>query len=67
VQVSIDGAAPVEATLMPGDRASWRGSTFEIVVSNAGGVSLDLDGVRQGPLGESGRRVALRLPRHSSQ
>jgi transcriptional regulator with XRE-family HTH domain len=63
VQVAIDGGTPVEAMLNPGDRASWRGSTFDIVLSNAGGVTLDLDGVRHGSLGESGRRVSLRLPR----
>lgn len=63
VQVVIDGGAPVEASLRPGDRVSWQGGSFEIVVGNAGGVSVELDGVRQPPLGESGRRVELRLPR----
>ena len=63
VQVIIDGGAPVEASLRPGDRVSWQGASFDIVVGNAGGVLLELDGVRQPPLGESGRRVELRLPR----
>jgi hypothetical protein len=67
VQVAIDGGAPVEASLRPGDRVSWQGGRFVLVVGNAGGVSLELDGVLQPPLGESGRRVIVRLPRPPGQ
>jgi hypothetical protein len=67
VRVSIDGEPAREATLISGDRLSWQGSTFEIVADNAGGVLVELDGVPQPPLGESGRQATIRLPRPPSQ
>lgn len=67
LQVTIDGGAPVEASLRPGDRVSWQGGRFDVVVGNAGGVTVEFDGVAQPPLGESGRRVSLTLPRPQAQ
>jgi hypothetical protein len=67
VQVTIDGGQSVEALLRPGERASWRGGRFDIVVGNAGGVTIELDGVIQPPLGDSGQKASLTLPRSPSQ
>lgn len=63
LSVADDGNPPREATLAPGDSFTVEARNhFALVIGNAGGVRLELDG-RPVPLsGRSGQVVRLRLP-----
>jgi cytoskeleton protein RodZ len=69
VQVRPDDGAVSEALLQPGNAREWRGAErFTVTVGNAGGVSLELDGVALPPLGSQGEVVRnLRLPAESAR
>ncbi|HEV8676187.1 MAG TPA: helix-turn-helix domain-containing protein [Methylomirabilota bacterium] len=64
VQVRPDDGAVSEALLQPGTVREWRGTErFTITLGNAGGVSLELDGVLLPPIGNRGEVVRnLTLP-----
>ena len=68
IKVRIDDAAePIDVLLRTGESVSWRAnSLFSIIVGNAGGVSLSLDGSPLGPLGRSGEVVSLKIPQGAS-
>jgi len=62
IQVSVDGDEPVDVLLKEGEAAAWEAEDgFSLVVGNAGGVSLTLDGEDLGPLGKSGHVAHLDL------
>jgi hypothetical protein len=63
-----DGAASQEL-LEPGTVREWRSAgRFTLTVGNAGGVTLELDGVALPPLGERGQVIRdVRVPREVSQ
>jgi cytoskeletal protein RodZ len=63
-----DGAASQEL-LEPGSVREWRSAgRFTVTVGNAGGVTLELDGVALPPLGDRGQVVRdFKIPRESGQ
>lgn len=53
--VQSDEGEPREALLREGETARWRAAErFFLTLGNAGGVSVKLNGIPQGPFGESG-------------
>lgn len=63
IQVSIDGAKPIDVVLREGQSASWKAErSFNLVVGNAGGVDVKFDGAKLAALGKPGKVVSLRLP-----
>lgn len=69
IKLRIDDAAePIDVLLRTGESVSWKANnTFSIILGNAGGVTLSLDGTPLGTLGKSGEVVSLRIPRDSSE
>jgi len=64
VKIAIDDEEPFDVVLKAGEKVSWKASrVFSLVVGNAGGVSLTLDGEDFGPLGSSAEVVKLTLPK----
>jgi cytoskeleton protein RodZ len=58
VRVRADGELAYEGALRPGDARSWRGSeAVEVLLGNAGGVSLAVNGQDLGPAGKPGEVV----------
>lgn len=68
IKIRIDDAAePIDVLLRTGESVSWKAdNNFSIIVGNAGGVALSLDGSPLGPLGKSGEVISLRLPRQDT-
>lgn len=63
LRLKADEEKEIEALLQPKETATWTARRqFKITIGNAGGVELTFNGVRQGPLGESGQVVHLVLP-----
>lgn len=63
LRLKADEEKEIEALLQPKDTVTWTARRqFKITIGNAGGVELTFNGVRQGPLGESGQVVHLVLP-----
>ncbi|MBI3245821.1 MAG: DUF4115 domain-containing protein [Deltaproteobacteria bacterium] len=64
IRVIIEGQAPSDMILQPGQSASWTSdSTFVITLGNAGGIILNLDGQELPPLGTTGQFLRnIRLP-----
>jgi cytoskeleton protein RodZ len=63
VSIRVDGSEPKEYMFQPGARPQWQGRRgFEIIIGNAGGMSLDLDGKSMETLGRPGQVIRLRLP-----
>ncbi len=63
VRMGIDGKPAFNVILKQGESASWRAAKgFQIVVGNAGGVSIIFDGKKLEPLGPSGKVVYVKLP-----
>lgn len=67
IKIRIDDAAqPLDVLLRTGESVSWKAdNTFSIIVGNAGGVTLSLDGSPLGPLGKSGEVVSLKIPQQT--
>jgi cytoskeleton protein RodZ len=64
LRIQIDDRPSIDALLKPEETATWAaGRRFEILLGNAGGAELSLDGVPQGRLGGSGEVVRLILPK----
>jgi cytoskeleton protein RodZ len=64
VRISIDGGEPKEYLFNPGFRTQWKAKEgFTLLVGNAGGIELELNGQKLGKLGNPGQVVRLRLPK----
>lgn len=64
LKIDIDGNRTREYTFKPGDHLSWRAQkSLRLVVGNAGGVSLTLNGEKLPPMGPSGKSATLTLPK----
>lgn len=64
VKIRIDDGEPFEVVLKKGERISWKAArVFSLVVGNAGGVNITLNGERLAPLGQKGEVVSLKLPK----
>lgn len=68
IKLRIDDATePIDVLLRAGEAVSWKAdNTFSIILGNAGGVALSLDGAPLGILGKSGEVVSLVIPRDGS-
>ncbi len=63
MRISIDGGEPREYIFSPGKELEWQArKVFDLLVGNAGGLALELNGKKIGPLGASGQVVRMRLP-----
>jgi cytoskeletal protein RodZ len=63
LRVTIDGHRTQALLLQPGQSVQWSAeSAFALILGNAGGVELTLDGQSLPPLGKSGQVVRVRLP-----
>jgi cytoskeleton protein RodZ len=63
VRIRVDDQAPEEYIFSAGSRPSWEAQHhFHLVVGNAGGMKLELNGEKMGKLGASGEVLRLRLP-----
>jgi cytoskeleton protein RodZ len=63
LRIQADDEPEFEALLQPKEMATWTARRqFKILLGNAGGVEISLDGNLQGPLGESGQVISLLLP-----
>jgi len=64
IKVFVDDREPKEYIFKPGSHPDWRAKKgFELVIGNAGGVELELNGKKIGKLGDPDRVVHLRLPK----
>ncbi len=63
VKISVDGQEPKEFLFQPGSRPEWEAEEgFEMVIGNAGGIVLELNGRVLDELGASGQVIRLELP-----
>jgi cytoskeletal protein RodZ len=63
LRIQSDDQPEFEALLQPKETATWSAQRqFKILVGNAGGIEVFLNGNPQGPLGKSGQVVNLLLP-----
>ncbi|HDR15079.1 MAG TPA: helix-turn-helix domain-containing protein [Desulfobacteraceae bacterium] len=63
MRISIDGGEPREYIFSPGREPEWEArGMFDLLIGNAGGLALELNGKEIGPLGASGQVVRVRLP-----
>jgi cytoskeleton protein RodZ len=60
IRVTVDGQGPVETLLEVGDDQVWQGNeTIDLIIGNAGGAYLTVNGEELGYLGEDGEVVAI--------
>jgi cytoskeleton protein RodZ len=63
MRVSVDDGEPREYIFSPGNEPEWEAqATFDLLIGNAGGLVLELNGERMDALGASGQVVRVRLP-----
>jgi len=63
IQAALDGGEPFEVLLKKGEHVEWKAKdNFSLVIGNAAGVSLTMDGRELPRLGEHGKVVRLSLP-----
>jgi cytoskeletal protein RodZ len=63
IRIFVDGHPPKEYIFRPGSKPEWRADEgFELLVGNAGGIRLELDGREIKKLGPPGQVVRLSLP-----
>jgi cytoskeletal protein RodZ len=63
MRISIDGGEPREYIFSPGKEPEWEArGKFDLLIGNAGGLVLELNGKKIGALGASGQVVKVRLP-----
>jgi len=63
IAIGVDGQPWREYLLQPEETVEWTADEgFEIVVGNAGGIELSLNGDPLGYLGPEGKVVRLKLP-----
>ena len=66
MRVTTDGGQPKEYIFDPGSRPVWNAQrVFDIMIGNAAGIELELNGKPLGPLGKRGKVVHLVLPNQS--
>ncbi len=66
MRISTDGGQPKEYIFDPGSRPVWNAQrVFDIMIGNAAGIELQLNGKPLGPLGKRGKVVHLVLPKQS--
>jgi cytoskeleton protein RodZ len=66
MRILTDEQQTFEVLLQPKETATWTARRrFEIMVGNAGGLELSLNGVPQGPLGKPGEVIHLILPKEA--
>ncbi len=64
IRITVDGGEPREYVFSPGREPEWQAQkSFDLLIGNAGGLDLKLNGEEIGPLGASGQVVRLKLPR----
>lgn len=65
MKIVIDGVDESEYTFRPGNRYQWDGShEFRLIIGNAGGVRLYLNGRDLGEIGESGQVARLTIDKN---
>lgn len=58
-----DADESADVMLKPGESATWKAeNTFSMIIGNAGGVSMTLDGVDLGEMGRPGEVLSIVLP-----
>jgi cytoskeleton protein RodZ len=63
IRISIDDGEPREYLFNPGDRLQWKAKEgFSLIVGNAGGIELELNGQGLGKLGNLAQVIRLKLP-----
>jgi cytoskeleton protein RodZ len=63
IRISIDDGEPKEYLFDPGFRMQWKAQKgFALLVGNAGGIELELNGQKLGKLGNLGQVIRLKLP-----
>ncbi len=63
IRVSVDGEKPNAFLFQPGSRPGWKeGGDFDLLIGNAGGISIIFEGKTYRDIGKSGEVVRLRLP-----
>jgi cytoskeleton protein RodZ len=63
IRIFVDGENPKEYIFRPGSKPEWRASAgFELLIGNAGGIKLELNGQEITKLGSPGQVVHLYLP-----
>ncbi|MEE9614676.1 MAG: DUF4115 domain-containing protein [Thermodesulfobacteriota bacterium] len=62
IRVELDGGEPFEVLLKEGERVKWDGAEFSLLIGNAGGVELNLDGEPVVLSGGEGEVVRITLP-----
>jgi cytoskeleton protein RodZ len=68
IRISIDDGEPKEYLLDPGFRIQWEGQKgFVLLVGNAGGIELELNGQNLGRPGKLGQVMRLQLPKGYTQ
>ncbi len=68
VRISVDDQPPREYIFEPGSDPVWSAKAgFELLIGNAGGIALELNGQRIEGLGKRGQVVRLKLPRDNEQ
>jgi cytoskeleton protein RodZ len=67
IKLIIDGGEPFDVVLRAGEKVAWKADKgYDVVVGNAGGVALSLDGQEVAGLGKAGEVVKLILPNGAS-
>lgn len=64
IDVRIDGVNVEQRTLQPGERPQWSGRDIQIILGNAGGVTLFEDGENKGIPGINSQRLELEFTVH---
>ncbi|MBW1733547.1 MAG: helix-turn-helix domain-containing protein [Deltaproteobacteria bacterium] len=68
VRVRADNEKPKEYILAPNSRHRWQADRgFDLLIGNAGGIELELNGKKMPPLGKQGQVVRLKLPMESER
>ena len=63
IRIFVDGQDAKEFILPPGSHPEWKAREgFELLIGNAGGIDLELNGQKIKKLGTSGQVVRLSLP-----
>ena len=63
IKIFVDGQDPKEFIFPPGSHPEWKAREgFELLIGNAGGINLELNGQKIKKLGTSGQVVRLSLP-----
>ncbi len=62
VEVTLNESEPFEAMIREGEVIRWEGDNLSLLIGNAGGVDLSLDGEDMGSVGEIGIVVRVNIP-----